>query len=245
MTKHGEAISPISAPFPTPSTHIATTTLEPSCLWPVDLSARGCMEITPGSGASFLSSVAVKLHYTYRSSPQLSVCLSSFICLFLLSLDSGASTCFSSLFFFFILNVCVLVKFVCLFCFSFMCCLSWLLISFKCVMKQSFEQQRGLCLRPSPRSETRLRTLTKRKDTKLFNSLSRILAARSVCTVFLFCSVSCTASRRLEVRRKSVILVWTIWWARNLLSSCLQWTEVHGRRAKKKEKKKRLSGSRT
>lgn len=165
MTKHGEAISPISAPFPTPSTHIATTTLEPSCLWPVDLSARGCMEITPGSGASFLSSVAVKLHYTYRSSPQLSVCLSSFICLFLLSLDSGASTCFSSLFFFFILNVCVLVKFVCLFCFSFMCCLSWLLISFKCVMKQSFEQQRGLCLRPSPRSETRLRTLTKRKDT--------------------------------------------------------------------------------
>lgn len=87
-------------------------------------------------------------------------------------------------FYFFILNVCVLVKFVCLFCFSFMCCLSWLLISFKCVMKQSFEQQRGLCLRPSPRSETRLRTLTKRKDTKLFNSLSRILAARSVCTVF-------------------------------------------------------------
>lgn len=112
MTKHGEAISPISAPFPTPSTHIATTTLEPSCLWPVDLSARGCMEITPGSGASFLSSVAVKLHYTYRSSPQLSVCLSSFICLFLLSLDSGASTCFSSLFFF-ILNVLCISK-ICL-----------------------------------------------------------------------------------------------------------------------------------
>lgn len=101
---------------------------------------------------------------------------------------------------------CVLVKFVCLFCFSFMCCLSWLLISFKCVMKQSFEQQRGLCLRPSPRSATRLRTPTKRKDTKLFNSLSRILAARSVCTVFCFAAFHVT--RLEDWRCRESLLFW-------------------------------------
>lgn len=158
MTKRGEAISQILAPSPTPSTHTATMTLELSCSWLADLSARDYMEITPGSGASFarLSSrpclTSLYIPPTHHCS-----CLSVFI--LSVSVFTGLRSVKHASHFF---KWCVLVKFVCPLFSRSRAVFSWLLISFTWVTKQSFEPQQDLYLvGHSPQSETRLRTLTK------------------------------------------------------------------------------------
>lgn len=132
MTKRGEAISQTSAPFRTPSTHIATMTLEPSCLWPVDLSALGYTETMLGSGASFLHSLAVPV-----TIPTCHHCSSLFVSIHLsISVFTGLRSVNMLLFRFFF-KCSILVKFCLPLFFSFMSYLSWLLVSFQCVTKQS------------------------------------------------------------------------------------------------------------